>query len=473
MIFAAFENLTLVLFWSDNDTTTVSLEDQDDCIYRGQFREDPASAVLVTGCEDEDFDVFYQSAKIGDNIFSTKGGYPVFIEVTKDELSHQEYSDDYAAHDRSRRSTDEESDDYYSDYEGVPNLNIDEQFPILDTELFEIEDVEMPEKLILNINIYLDPSWKELHKSNHYKIAKQVVAGAAELFNHPSLNTRIELIHNNRIIDSNQRMTTMEIKKIIATQLRYPWEVEGTYNTSREYKVAHVYLTTEGRGVVGRAELESICDEKIKSVSVIKWKESISRTSVTVAHEIGHVLGMWHDFGSGNKETPREKCAIKDDGKYVMNYGKVRGQWSDCTNEDFKIYYQRVYHNSPTGFCLEEAEKPSTGASKVSCGSHSAISCAACPQGHGSGWCNGDCEWNTRSSSCQEKSNRATCVWGAWSSWSTCSASCGGGSQSATRRVIQQATGGEEECRGEPEKIQKCWMTDCPVKGKCTNGSNL
>ena len=74
---------------------------------------------------------------------------------------------------------------------------------------------------------------------------------------------------------------------------------------------------------------------------------------------------MWHDFGSGNKETPREKCAIKNDGKYVMNYGEVRGQWSDCTNEDFKIYYQRVFHNSPTGFCLEEIEKPSTRANKL------------------------------------------------------------------------------------------------------------
>ena len=29
----------------------------------------------------------------------------------------------------------------------------------------------------------------------------------------------------------------------------------------------------------------------------------------------------------------------------------------------------------------------------VSCGQHSAASCAECPQGHGSGWCNGDCVW--------------------------------------------------------------------------------
>ena len=32
-------------------------------------------------------------------------------------------------------------------------------------------------------------------------------------------------------------------------------------------------------------------------------------------------------------------------------------------------------------------------ASAVSCGGHSATSCAECPQGQGAGWCNGNCTW--------------------------------------------------------------------------------
>jgi len=32
-------------------------------------------------------------------------------------------------------------------------------------------------------------------------------------------------------------------------------------------------------------------------------------------------------------------------------------------------------------------------ATTVSCGNHDATSCADCPQGHGAGWCNGECEW--------------------------------------------------------------------------------
>merc|ERR1719217_1567702 len=30
---------------------------------------------------------------------------------------------------------------------------------------------------------------------------------------------------------------------------------------------------------------------------------------------------------------------------------------------------------------------------KVHCGGHKAASCEECPQGHGSDWCHGDCEW--------------------------------------------------------------------------------
>lgn len=30
---------------------------------------------------------------------------------------------------------------------------------------------------------------------------------------------------------------------------------------------------------------------------------------------------------------------------------------------------------------------------QVICGSHTAASCADCPQGHGAGWCNGECRW--------------------------------------------------------------------------------
>jgi hemicentin len=60
---------------------------------------------------------------------------------------------------------------------------------------------------------------------------------------------------------------------------------------------------------------------------------------------------------------------------------------------------------------------------------------------------------------------RATtsCAWGAWSSWGSCSATCGGGSQGATRNVDQQATNGGQECKGSKKRSQECGMKECPT----------
>ena len=40
---------------------------------------------------------------------------------------------------------------------------------------------------------------------------------------------------------------------------------------------------------------------------------------------------------------------------------------------------------------LDTTIEPST---PVSCGQHTAASCAECPQGQGASWCNGDCAWS-------------------------------------------------------------------------------
>ena len=36
----------------------------------------------------------------------------------------------------------------------------------------------------------------------------------------------------------------------------------------------------------------------------------------------------------------------------------------------------------------------------VSCGGHSAPTCAECPRGNGAGWCNGQCDWDYTESVC-------------------------------------------------------------------------
>ena len=76
---------------------------------------------------------------------------------------------------------------------------------------------------------------------------------------------------------------------------------------------------------------------------------------MTVAHELGHVLGMAHDFKT--VKNGRVKCQTnKRAGITVMNYGsKVpREVWSNCSNYDFKDTYTRILVGTG-GYCLKNA----------------------------------------------------------------------------------------------------------------------
>ena len=54
--------------------------------------------------------------------------------------------------------------------------------------------------------------------------------------------------------------------------------------------------------------------------------------------------------------------------------------------------------------------------------------------------------------------------WGSWQSWSQCSMTCGGGSQSASRRCNNPAPGvGGRQCSGQATKTQGCNTQACPT----------
>ena len=74
--------------------------------------------------------------------------------------------------------------------------------------------------------------------------------------------------------------------------------------------------------------------------------------------------------------------------------------------------------------------------------------------------CTGDEE---KKQTCQLKDCPSNCILGEWASWGTCSATCGTGSQTARRRVLQDAAHGGNECPGELERRRGCFLKDCKV----------
>ena len=54
------------------------------------------------------------------------------------------------------------------------------------------------------------------------------------------------------------------------------------------------------------------------------------------------------------------------------------------------------------------------------------------------------------------------CQLGQWAGWESCTAPCGGGTQTSTRVILQEAAHGGAACAGDLNRVQGCNTNDCP-----------
>eukprot|EP00092_Neocalanus_flemingeri_P087479 GFUD01110403.1.p1 GENE.GFUD01110403.1~~GFUD01110403.1.p1 ORF type:complete len:456 (+),score=61.55 GFUD01110403.1:116-1483(+) len=377
VVSAELNSLLLTVRWSNNLTAVAKLsaEEEEYCIFPGKFLLDQESEVLVTGCvSDAELSVQFQSQKFGDQLFTLKDG--VVSSVDPDDLSKPENEPEIeypeidlpyegpsanpGSNGRFRR------EDYY-DYDSELDLLISEDFDDLpDLGDYEVDDGELPVKVELQISVYLDPAFKKLHGNQATSLARQIISQVSLLMKHSSLTTKIELVHGNRFFTSNTHLGFSSIK--VASQdllvrlpklLKQPFTVGG-------HPVCHVYFTVpDGGSVKGVAQVASLCapntvkDKPTKQPrALVVWNKDKSTTAVTLAHEIGHIFGMFHDFDKGHSTDRTSKtCAVKHKGEFILNYGNSprRSLWSTCSNEDFKSYYFKVLFGASNGheYCLK------------------------------------------------------------------------------------------------------------------------
>ena len=79
-----------------------------------------------------------------------------------------------------------------------------------------------------------------------------------------------------------------------------------------------------------------------------KYKQSItcygtshSAMGETLAHEVGHNLGMAHDFATQHGGDGKTGSGGPCDFEGFMSYGTFKSQWSECSVKDFTAQYMR------------------------------------------------------------------------------------------------------------------------------------
>ena len=107
-----------------------------------------------------------------------------------------------------------------------------------------------------------------------------------------------------------------------------------------------VYLCKDPNffGVIGLAWVGSLCvGDNLKGyrTSINEKRENAVATAEVVAHEMGHNLGMLHDF---DEQNGGENGACNGEG--LMSYGNVPQKWSSCSQANYLAHYNQFGGNN-------------------------------------------------------------------------------------------------------------------------------
>ena len=164
-------------------------------------------------------------------------------------------------------------------------------------------------------------------------------------------------------------------KKMFARKYILQRTIRWFKKYSRNGKVDHyVFLTDSckkpGWRATGIAKFGSICRIrspyleylKVSITNLAKGQHTVAHTGRVVAHEIGHAMGLYHDFEQQWRNKRWTNC-LKENS--VMNYGSPKPEkWSPCSRYDWFMHVAKLHSDGM--YCLKTreqhgAQKPGDG----------------------------------------------------------------------------------------------------------------
>ena len=166
---------------------------------------------------------------------------------------------------------------------------------------------------------------------------------AQAIFCHSSLGTKIQL----EIVGEIKHYAG---KYLQATEAK---EKEMVEITKKDLGKADLMVywgydqKSDPNGGGGIAYLGTVCMPSSyngQKSSINEWQRLYSEAGILIAHEIGHNMGMYHDFDAKHKGKGCDK-------KGVMSYEGTLNKWTTCSKSDFQAHIANVAKSGQT-WCM-------------------------------------------------------------------------------------------------------------------------
>jgi len=286
------------------------------CLFSGQLQLDQRSVVAVTGCLDSNETTMSIASRL------MPGGLLDLVIVNGSTFIIE---DDASI--RGRRQIREVARNDYL----IPPLNPNPVSPLSESDIY------LPKSVSLQTSIIYDNTLLNLFDGSHQKTKDWInkVVGLAEpLLRHPSLDTAIHLKVTGEAKHLNDylRADRPTVERLVYSR---------KYRKNTSFFCADILLpgSTDDIGIAYNG---SYCMDNGFSININEYythNNSDVNTARTFVHELGHNVGMLHDF-----DDVHGGFGSSCNNQGLMSYGDFPDKWSTCSNKDFKKWYNDYGH---------------------------------------------------------------------------------------------------------------------------------
>nr|XP_040143140.1 A disintegrin and metalloproteinase with thrombospondin motifs 5 [Ictidomys tridecemlineatus] len=292
----------------------------------------------------------------------------------------------------------------------------------------------------------------------HYLLTLASIAN--RLYSHASIENHIRLVVV-KVVVLGDKDKSLEVSKNAATTLKNFCKWQHQHNQleddHEEHYDAAILFTREDLcghhscDTLGMADVGTICSPE-RSCAVIE--DDGLHAAFTVAHEIGHLLGLSHDdskFCEENFGSTEDKRLMSS----ILTSIDASKPWSKCTSATITEFLDDGHGMYSSGQQRLKGRKLGFLGTLLSCfpimfilvkkkrkrKRKKSFSFLFQTSSHGN--------------------------WGSWGPWGQCSRSCGGGVQFAYRHCNNPAPRNSGRyCTGKRAIYRSCSVTPCPPNGK-------